>query len=234
MLQESQCVKGLPVRLALGAVIDTSLGRLERPARYVADKGAPDGRRLVPASSLDDKGRPLATPPAEPKTLKGTLRGPARSPSQGDALEVIVDFEDGQWAGVGLDKLEAAGEAPAQPPPIPESAEKSLSSRVGALELAERDRLERARAANDPDKRFVTAKELDEVRRDAKRANDFADATAEQLSRVISTVNKLVEDAHAATTTKELAALALRFDELASSLKPPKPTTDALVGDGRG
>lgn len=135
-MDEAYCMKGTPVRLALGVEIDTTIGRASRPARYVADAAAEGGRRRVHA----------ADPEPEPRPLHGTIGAPPRAAGRGSPLLVPVTWEDGSRSEVGLEQIEQAGPCPEPPPSIPPDRAAVLEERIGrleeriaALELAEAD-----------------------------------------------------------------------------------------------
>lgn len=101
-MQNIEIVKGLLVRLALGATIDTQLGPRSRPRRYVVDADSPDGRRAV-AADVDGNGN--ENPP-----LVGVVLGLHRR-GRGDVL-VEVEFPDLARGEIDASQLERVGDAP--------------------------------------------------------------------------------------------------------------------------
>lgn len=124
MIDELCCMKGTPVRLALGVEIDTTIGRASRPARYVADAAAEGGRRRVHA----------ADPEPEPRPLHGKIGAAPRAAGRGAPLLVPVTWEDGSRSEVTLDQIEQAGDLPAPAPTIRGDRAAELEERIGALE----------------------------------------------------------------------------------------------------
>lgn len=102
-MQINDIVKGLPVRLVLGATIDTQLGVRARPRRFIADENAREGRRAVPAD-VDDDGNERAQPIA--KVIGIQRRG------RGQNL-VEIEFADLARGEIDAELLEQAGDPPA-------------------------------------------------------------------------------------------------------------------------
>lgn len=128
-------VTGLPVRLILGCEADTTIGRRTRPGRFVAEEGAPDGRRMVPAE-VDDDGNEKPAPDVG-VIIKRVTAG------RGSVLAEI-DWGDGSRCVCDCTTLEQAGE-------VPEAiiAERSADARnaAGSLTAAAQGNAERIAAA---------------------------------------------------------------------------------------
>lgn len=125
MLEKNDCVVGLPVRLALGVEVDTTIGRVSRPGRFVAEAGAQNGRRMIYA----------AHPDPEPRPMHGVLASLPKSAGRGAPTLVSVSWEDGSRGECTLDQLEQAGEPPSPPPSIPLDRAAQLEHAIGCLEL---------------------------------------------------------------------------------------------------
>jgi len=179
-------VKGLPVRLKLGASIDSQMGALTRPGRYVFDADAADGRRLAPAN-VDGAGN------EDPAPLVGKITGTPRGMRGSNLVE--TEWPGGVRAVCEASLLERAGDVPAveeQPQDAGvaasvgraaadealaplleriaglerrieegEARESEKDRRIAQLELARDEAAARAEAMkSDPDRRFVTAADL--------------------------------------------------------------------------
>lgn len=136
-------------------------------------------------------------PPELRTVVLGVIMGDPRS------SKANVEWEDKTWSVVDLVDLELVEEAAPAPMAAKGRSSEALEGRLSALEQAETDRLARMKAnANDPAKRFVTAKELaDVVAAQAASAsslqskldetNDVANVVAKQALELEARIAKL-------------------------------------------